>query len=98
MIMAKQLVAVMGERPNGKFRLTTKMHSKQISGQPGTKQDIIYLSILLAAALCIGIYLIATTVSISRDGVVYIEYAKNFANAPTRTMLENLRGIVKCCV
>ena len=63
------------------------MHSKQHSNQPGTRQDIIYLSILLATALCIGIYLIATTVSISRDGVVYIEYAKDLASAPTKTML-----------
>ena len=86
--MAEQLAAVMGG-PNGKFRLTAKMHSKQHSIQPGTRQDIIYLSILLATALCVGIYLIATTVSISRDSVTYIEYAKNFASAPTRTMLEN---------
>lgn len=46
------------------------------------KQDLIHLSILLAIALGIGIYLIATTVLIAKDGVFYIERAQQFAQNP----------------
>lgn len=53
-----------------------------------TKQDCIYISILLTITLIIGIYLIATTVLINKDGVLYIEQAKSFSN-----LLVGLRGI-----
>ena len=71
----------------GDLGLTAKMHSKQHSSQSSTRQDIVHLSILLAIALCIGIYLISTTVIISRDGVLFIEYAKSFGSTPVETML-----------
>jgi hypothetical protein len=52
------------------------------------KQGIIYISILMTAALCIGIYLISTTAVITRDGVVFIEYAKDLEVEPDQTMLQ----------
>jgi 4-amino-4-deoxy-L-arabinose transferase-like glycosyltransferase len=53
-----------------------------------TRQEIVCLSILLTITLCIGIYLIATTVIISKDGVTFISYARNFGIDPTQTMLK----------
>ena len=44
------------------------------------KQDVVHLAILLAIALCIGVYLIATTVLIADDGVFYIKMAQIFSN------------------
>lgn len=49
-------------------------------------KDIIHTSILLAIALCVGIYLISTAVLISKDGVTFIEYAKNLDTCPCETM------------
>ncbi len=46
------------------------------------KQDFINITILLAIAVGIGIYLIATTVIISQDGVFYIERAQQFSRDP----------------
>jgi len=46
------------------------------------KQDLIHLAILLVVALGIGIYLIATTVLIAKDGVFYIERAQKFSSDP----------------
>ena len=65
------------------------MHAKTaLEKQSTIKQDIIYISILLIAALCIGIYLISTTAVIARDGVGFIEYAKKLEIAPTKTMIQ----------
>lgn len=50
------------------------------------KQDLVHLAILLVVALAIGGYLIATTVLIAKDGVVYIEYARRLAVEPVKTM------------
>ncbi len=46
------------------------------------KKDLSNLVILLAVAAVIGVYLIVTTVIISRDGVYYIERAQQFADDP----------------
>jgi hypothetical protein len=46
------------------------------------KQDLIHLAILLLIALAIGVYLIATTVVITKDGAWYIEQAKKFSSDP----------------
>jgi hypothetical protein len=46
------------------------------------KRDIIHLAILLATAIGVGIYLIATTVLIAKDGVLYIENARKFSSEP----------------
>ncbi len=65
------------------------MHTKTaLEKHPSVKQDIIYISILLITALCTGIYLISTTAVIAKDGVGFIEYAKNLQIAPTETMLQ----------
>jgi len=53
------------------------------SGNPLTKkQDLIHLAILLIIALGIGVYLIATTVVITKDGAWYIEQAKRLSSDP----------------
>lgn len=68
------------------------MHTKTAPEKhPSVKQDIIYISILMTAALFIGIYLISTTAVIARDGVVFIEYAKNLEVEPTQTMLQEFQ-------
>ncbi|MHC4526836.1 MAG: hypothetical protein ACYS29_03090 [Planctomycetota bacterium] len=46
------------------------------------KQDLIHIMILLAVATAIGVYLIATTVLIAKDGVLYIKQAQKFAVDP----------------
>ena len=46
------------------------------------KQDLINLAILLVIALAIGVYLIATTVVITKDGVWYIQQAKMLSLNP----------------
>ncbi|MGB2866629.1 MAG: glycosyltransferase family 39 protein [Sedimentisphaerales bacterium] len=53
------------------------------SANPLTKkQDLTHLAILLVIALGIGVYLIATTVVITRDGVRYIQLAMKFSSEP----------------
>ena len=46
------------------------------------RDDILNVLILMAAASAIGVYLIATTVLISKDGVTYIELARRFSSEP----------------
>jgi 4-amino-4-deoxy-L-arabinose transferase-like glycosyltransferase len=46
------------------------------------KQDFIHIAILVAIALVIGAYLIATTALMARDGVSYIQYAKALISNP----------------
>ena len=46
------------------------------------KRDLVHIAILAAIALVIGVYLIATTVLIAKDGVFYIERAQQFASDP----------------
>jgi hypothetical protein len=46
------------------------------------KGDFINIAILSAIALGVGIYLIATTVLIAKDGVFYIEQAQKFGSDP----------------
>jgi hypothetical protein len=53
------------------------------SGNPLTKkQDFTHLAILLVIALGIGVYLIATTVVITKDGVWYIQEARKLSGEP----------------
>jgi len=53
------------------------------SANPLTKkQDLIHLAIILVIALGIGVYLITTTVVITRDGVWYIQQARKFSSEP----------------
>jgi len=50
------------------------------------EKNLIHIIILLAVALGIGIYLIATTVLIAKDGTFYIELAKSIADNPVEAM------------
>ncbi len=56
--------------------------------KPNQNKDITYILILTAVTFCIGIYLIATTTIISKDGVTFIEYAQNLVSDPINTILE----------
>ena len=38
--------------------------------------------------MCLGIFLIATTVVIAKDGTIFIDYAKKIQASPTQTMLD----------
>ncbi|MBN1456565.1 MAG: glycosyltransferase family 39 protein [Sedimentisphaerales bacterium] len=51
-----------------------------------SKRDAVNLCILLVIALVIGIYLIFTTVVVAKDGVTYINYAKNIEIDPVQAM------------
>jgi len=46
------------------------------------KQDLIHLAILLVIALGTGVYMVGTTVVISKDGAWYIQQAKSFSSEP----------------
>jgi len=63
------------------------MRIKGATLQSDKNKDIIHLLILLTVALCIGVYLISTTVLISKDGVTFIEYAKKLASDPIKAMV-----------
>lgn len=52
------------------------------------KLTIIHILILLFLAAVIGIYLIVTTTVVAKDGVAFIEYAKELRTAPISTMLK----------
>ena len=54
-------------------------------------KTFLHLSILLAIALCIGIYLIVTTAIIAKDGHTFIKYAQHLQTAPTKTMLNEFQ-------
>ena len=62
------------------------MHIETTGRQSGIRQDIVHLLVLLVIAFCIGIYLISTTALISKDGITFIEYAKQLEVAPCETM------------
>ncbi len=46
------------------------------------KQDLVHIAILLVIALGIGVYLLATTILIAKDGVYYIERAQKLSSDP----------------
>lgn len=56
------------------------------------KQNLIHITVLSAIALVIGIYLIATTVLIAKDGTMYIECARQIADNP----VEAVRNMPPC--
>lgn len=45
-------------------------------------QDLFHIAVLVILTLGVGIYIISTTVLISKDGVYYIERAQNLSNDP----------------
>jgi 4-amino-4-deoxy-L-arabinose transferase-like glycosyltransferase len=52
-------------------------------------RNSVHLSILLTIALGIGVYLICTTVLISKDGVTFIEYAQKLATSSANIIRSN---------
>ena len=52
------------------------------------KDDVINLVILILIATILGVYLIATTVFIAKDGVNYIERAQKLSSDPVRVIKE----------
>jgi len=61
----------------------------RIFQQPGTFRDLL---ILLSIGFIIGLYLIATTVVISKDGVFYIETAQKIKDDPARVLSRRPSG------
>ena len=55
---------------------------KSKAGLKVYKEDAINLAVLLLVAFLLGIYLIASTVLITQDGVYYIERAQKLASDP----------------
>jgi len=51
------------------------------------RKAIVHLSILLGTTLCIGLYLICTTVLVAKDSVIFVKYAQALAGDPSSTML-----------
>ena len=47
------------------------------------KQDLVYIVILMAIGLAIGVYIIASTVLIAKDGVFNIECAQKLSDNPS---------------
>ena len=64
---------------------------KAAVGQSDRSRDVVNMSILLTVALCVGIYLIATTGIIAKDGVTFINYAKQLEIAPVKTMVNEFQ-------
>ena len=64
------------------------MRSDQDHKQSDARRDVIGLCILLAIALCVGVYSIATAAIIAKDGAGFIEYAQDFEHAAVSTMLQ----------
>lgn len=64
------------------------MPINNISQNSPAKQDFINIIILFAIALCMGIFLIITTVVVSKDSTVFIQYAKDLAVSPSQTMIQ----------
>ncbi|MDD5327116.1 MAG: glycosyltransferase family 39 protein [Phycisphaerae bacterium] len=62
------------------------MRIKITDEQSGGSKAIIHISILLAVAFCVGVYLIGTTVLIAKDGVTFIEFAKGLETSPVKAM------------
>ena len=56
------------------------------------KQDCKYLAILITLALVLGVYLIITTVLISKDGVFFIERAQQLASDPVNVIKAHSPG------
>ena len=61
---------------------------KNIEKKTHTNKDLLYISILVLITLCLGIFLIATTVVIAKDGTIFINYAKKLPVSPYQTMLQ----------
>jgi hypothetical protein len=64
------------------LKVSIEIAVSKCMNQSINKRDFINLAILLAVTVGIGIYLILTTILISKDGVLYIELAQQMATSP----------------
>jgi hypothetical protein len=62
------------------------MRIKMTDEQSSRSRTIIHISILLAVAFCVGVYLVSTTVLIAKDGITFLEYARNLETSPIEAM------------
>jgi hypothetical protein len=62
------------------------------TGRTQHKYDVLNLIVLFLVACVLGIYLIASTALISKDGVLYIEQAKLLSSDPAAVMKGNTPG------
>ena len=60
-------------------------HDRRSAG----KDDLFRITLLLFAALVLGLYHIAATGLIAKDGVTFIDFARGLATAPTKAIAEN---------
>ena len=59
-----------------------------ISKQSPIKHDLLNVTTLFLITLFIGLFLIATTVVISKDSTIFIEYAQKIEASPKQTMIQ----------
>ena len=52
------------------------------------QSDFKNVTILILITLCLGIFLIATTAVIAKDGTIFIQYAKSISASPRQTMIQ----------
>jgi hypothetical protein len=62
------------------------MRIKITDEQSSRSRTTIHISILLAVAFCVGVYLVSTTVLIAKDGITFIEYARGLETSPIEAM------------
>lgn len=67
------------------------MHTEMTTKQSGGNKDSLSILLLLAIALCLGVYHICGTVIIAKDGVTFIKYAQQFDTAPVKTMVNEFQ-------
>lgn len=70
------------------MRMTSGTSANRLIG----KRDLIHLAILLATATGIGVYLIATTVLVCRDGTFYIHLARKLSTSPVNVIRAHPAG------
>lgn len=78
------------------------MPISSVSKNINTRQDALYLTVLMAVALSVGIYLIATTVVIAKDGTGFIQFAQGMDSSPVESVKANYQHpgysfMILCC-
>lgn len=68
------------------------MTNESRDGSKGHKEDAIHLTILLLTAFLLGVYLIASTVLITQDGVYYIKRALELSHNPKSVIMSHPPG------
>ena len=74
---------------DGSFVIIIVMSAEVEYSRSVEKRDVQHIMILLAIALIIGVYMVASTVLICEDGVFYIEQAQKFSEDPVAVAREH---------